>query len=119
MTYWQALLGVGAPADCPGIHDQTALHKAAMNGQANRVALLLQFADPWHRDSDGMTPLDLAVTDIPDNYLQGEFEKTRELLDPALRKPTPAKRWSRALEGLRNYSLQRCGASLLPLQAPI
>ncbi len=88
----QALLGVGAPADCPGIHDQTALHKAAMNGQANRVALLLQYgASPWHRDSDGMTPLDLAVTDIPDNYLQGEFEKTRELLDPALRKPTPAK----------------------------
>jgi ankyrin repeat protein len=84
----QALLGVGSPADCPGIHDQTALHKAAINGQADRVALLLQYgASPWRRDSDGMTPIDLAITDSPENLVQAQFEKTRELLDPTLRKP--------------------------------
>jgi ankyrin repeat protein len=84
----QALLGVGAPADCPGIHNQTALHKAAMNGQTDRVALLLQYgANPWRRDADGLSPLDVAITDSPDNFVQGQFEKTRELLNPALRKP--------------------------------
>jgi ankyrin repeat protein len=88
----QALLGVGAPADCPGIHNQTALHKAVMNGQADRIALLLQYgASPWRRDEDGQTPFDLAITDSPDDFMQAHFEKIREMLNPSLRKPAQKK----------------------------
>jgi ankyrin repeat protein len=83
----KALLGVGAPVDCPGIHGQTALHRAAMKGDADRVAILLEYgASPYQRDSDGRTPLDVATTTSLDDSVQARFEKTRELMNPALRK---------------------------------
>ncbi len=88
----RALLGVGAPADCPGLHNQTALHKAVLSAQADRVTLLLQYgASPWRRDADGVSPLDETITDSPDEFVQAQFEKIRELLNPALRKPAPKK----------------------------
>jgi ankyrin repeat protein len=85
----KALLAVGAPADCPGIHGQTALHFGAMNGDTDRVAVLLQYgANPNQRDDDGRSPLDDATTTSFDDTVQARFQKTRELMNAALSKAT-------------------------------
>jgi len=87
----QALLGVGAPANCAGVHGQTALHWAALNAEVQRVEVLLEYgANPSQRDSEGRTPLDVVMTTNPDPIIQGLFEKTRELLIAAAQKAADA-----------------------------
>jgi ankyrin repeat protein len=78
-----ALIARRAPVNCQSEHGQTALHWAALNGQADRVALLLKSgADVRLRNSEGKTPLDVAKTTNPDKRVQALFASTRaELID--------------------------------------
>jgi ankyrin repeat protein len=75
----RALIAKGAPVNC--LFRETALHWAAMNGETDRVALLLQGgADPQLRNSEGKTALDVATTTNPEPRVQADFAKTRKLL---------------------------------------
>jgi ankyrin repeat protein len=77
----QALIAEKAQVNCQDRNGWTALHWAALNGQADRVALLLQNgADPKLRTKGGQTPLDEAKTSNSESRVQAEFAKTRELL---------------------------------------
>lgn len=83
-----ALVARGAPVNCQDGHGRTALHWAALNGQADRVALLLKSgADRGLKNADGKTPLDIASTTNPDKRVQALFASTRAELIAA---PTPA-----------------------------
>lgn len=80
----QALIVDKAPVNCQDRKGWTALHWAALNGQADRVALLLRNgADPRLRTKAGVTALDVATTSNPESRVQTEFAKTRELLKSA------------------------------------
>ena len=68
----------GSPVNCQ-YRGATALYWAALNGQYDRVELLLDSgADPRQKD------LDAAMTSSSDSRVQGDFEKTRQLLEQAL-----------------------------------
>ncbi len=83
-----ALVAKGAPVNCQDGHGQTALHWAALNGQADRVALLLKSgANRGLKNAEGKTPLDVASTTNPDKGVQALFASTRAELVAA---PTPA-----------------------------
>jgi len=76
----------GSPVNCQ-FRGATALYWAALNGQHDRVQLLLDSgADP--RQSD----LDAANTTNPDSRVQSDFSKTRQLLEKALRASQPTTR---------------------------
>jgi ankyrin repeat protein len=79
-----ALLARKAPVNCQDKTGATALYWAALNGQADRVALLLQYgAYPHLTDKQGKTPLDYATTTNPERRVQDDFAKTRGLLGGA------------------------------------
>ena len=69
----------GSPVNCE-FRGATALYWAALNGQYDRVALLLDSgADPRQQD------LDAANTSNSDSRVQADFAKTRQLLKDALK----------------------------------
>jgi ankyrin repeat protein len=79
-----ALLARKALVNCQDKTGATALYWAALNGQADRVALLLQYgADPHLTDKQGKTPLDYAKTTNPERRVQDDFAKTSGLLEGA------------------------------------
>jgi ankyrin repeat protein len=68
----------GSPVNCQ-FRGATALYWAALNGQYDRVELLLDSgADP------GQRVLDAAITTNSDSRVQANFAKTRQLLKQAL-----------------------------------
>jgi len=80
------LIARSSPVNCQ-FRGASALYWAALNGQHDRVALLLQSgADPRQRD------LDAANTANSDSRVQGDFAKTRELLREALKSSEPKAR---------------------------
>ena len=80
----KALIAEKAPVNCQGRDGWTALHWAALNGEADRVELLLRNgADPKLRNKAGQTPVDVATTSNSESRVQVEFAKTRELLRSA------------------------------------
>ena len=71
------LIAKGSPVNCQ-FNGATALYWAALNGQGDRVALLLKSgADPRQQD------LDAAKTSSSDSRVQGDFAKTHQLLEQA------------------------------------
>jgi ankyrin repeat protein len=77
----RALIAHKAPINCHDKHGVTALHWAALNGQADLVALLLQSgADRTLRDLAGHTPFDVATTTSADASIRAQFTKVRDLL---------------------------------------
>jgi len=77
------LIARGAPVNCQ-FRGATALYWAALNGQNDRVALLLQSgAGPRQQD------LDAAATTNSDSRVQTDFVKTRQLLTEALQSREP------------------------------
>ena len=79
------LIARGSPTNCE-YRGASALYWAALNGQSDRVALLLQSgADPRQRDAVGKTILDAASTTSRDSQVLKDFEKTRQLIEDALK----------------------------------
>ena len=79
----QALIERGAPVNCQ-FRGESALYWAAVNGEADKVRLLLQSgADPTIR-FDGKTIVNVATSTNPDRRVQERFEQTRTLLQEAL-----------------------------------
>ena len=77
----RTLIDSKAPLNCVSAGGQTALYWAAINGQADRVELLLRSgADQQLADMGGKKPLDVARTTNPDQRVQADFAKTREVL---------------------------------------
>lgn len=86
----QVLFRRGAPVNCR-FRGASALYWAAVNGQADKVKLLLQSgADPTIR-FDGKTMLNVATSMNPDRRVQASFEQTRTFLQEALDTITPSK----------------------------
>jgi ankyrin repeat protein len=81
----QALIARKAAVNC---QNSPPLYWAALNGEADRVALLLQCgADPNLRvKGTGQTPLEAAITMHSDRSVQSNFAKTRQLLEKAAKK---------------------------------
>jgi hypothetical protein len=78
-----ALIERGAPINCQ-FRGASALYWAAINGQTDRVKLLLQSgADPTIRVGNE-TLLQAATTTNPDRRVQADFEQTKKLLQEAL-----------------------------------
>jgi hypothetical protein len=78
------LIAKGGPVNCK-YRGASALYWAALNGQSDRVELLLQSsADPREQYDGGHTILDIATTTNRDSRVQKEFAKTRQLLEIAL-----------------------------------
>ena len=76
----------GSPLNCQ-FRGASALYWAALNGQYDRVALLLQSgANPREQD------LDAANASTGDSRVQKEFAKTRQLLKDALKSNEPKPR---------------------------
>jgi uncharacterized protein len=85
-----ALIERGAPVNCR-YRGASALYWAALNGQTDRVELLLRSgADPTIR-VDGKGLLEVATCTNPDRRVQAKFEQTRKLLNDALGSASPAK----------------------------
>lgn len=86
-----ALLAKGSPVDCQNKNGYTALDWAALNGQSDRVLVLLKAgADPRLRTQEGKTALQLASTTNPDSLVQARFEQTRSLLTKAVQRALQA-----------------------------
>jgi len=78
------LIAKGGPVNCK-YRGASALYWAALNGQYDRVELLLQSgADPREQYDGGHTIVDIATTTNRDSRVQKEFAKTRQLLERAL-----------------------------------
>jgi hypothetical protein len=78
------LISKGGPVNCK-YRGASALYWAALNGQADRVELLLQSgADPREQYDGGHTIVDIATTTNRDSRVQKEFAKTRQLLEKAI-----------------------------------
>jgi ankyrin repeat protein len=85
----RALIAKGSPVNCL-FRGASALYWAALNGQFDRVALLLQSgADPRQEDSEGHAILEIATTTNPDSRVQANFAKTRQLIQEALNATKP------------------------------
>jgi ankyrin repeat protein len=85
----RALIAKGSPVNCQ-FRGASALYWAALNGQNDRVALLLQSgADPRQQDGEGHSILGIATTTNPDSRVQADFAKTRQLLQQALNSTKP------------------------------
>jgi len=86
------LIARGSPVNCL-FRGESALYWAALNGQADRVELLLKSgADPRLQDGNGHTILDAATTTNPESRVQADFAKTRKLLEEALKSTEPKTR---------------------------
>lgn len=86
----RALIDKGAPVNCR-YRGASALYWAAINGQTDRVELLLQSgADPTIR-VDGKTLLEAATCTNPDRRVQADFEQTRRTIKAALGSPSTSK----------------------------
>ena len=86
----QALIQRGAPVNCL-YRGASALFWAALNGQADRVQLLLKSgADPTIR-VDGKTMLEAATCTNPDRRVQADFEQTRRIIEAAMPSTSPSK----------------------------
>jgi uncharacterized protein len=84
-----ALIAKRSPVNCQ-FRGASALYWAALNGQYDRVALLLQSgADAQQQDGKGRTILEIATTTNPDSRVQADFMKTRQLLQDALKSTKP------------------------------
>jgi hypothetical protein len=78
------LIAKGGPVNCKYM-GASALYWAALNGQYDRVELLLQSgADPREQYDGGHTIVDIATTTNRDSRVQKEFAETRQLLERAL-----------------------------------
>ncbi len=85
----RTLIARGSPVNCL-YRGASALYWAALNGQYDRVALLLQSgADPRQQDGEGHSILDVATTTNPDSHVQADFARTRQLLQEALKSTAP------------------------------
>lgn len=85
----RALIASKAPVNCQDANGMTALHWAALNGQADRVELLLQNgADPNLRNNAGWTPLNYAMNPSPSLAAREDFKNTRVLLQGAMSRAT-------------------------------
>jgi ankyrin repeat protein len=74
------LIAGGSPLNCR-YRGASALYWAALNGQHDRVALLLNSgADPRQQDGQGHSILDITQTTNPDSRVQADFARTRQLL---------------------------------------
>jgi ankyrin repeat protein len=79
------LIARGSPVDCQ-FRGASALYWAALNGQYDRVALLLRSgADPRQQVGEGHAILDVTNSTNPDSRVQGDFAKTRQLLEDAIK----------------------------------
>jgi ankyrin repeat protein len=77
----QALIDSGAALNCQDKYGRTALHWAAINGEVDKVTILLRSgADRTMRTSGGQTALDAATTTNPEARVQKQFPRTRALL---------------------------------------
>jgi len=86
----RALIERGAPVNCR-YRGASALYWAALNGQTDRVELLLRSgADPTIR-VEGKALLEAATCTNPDRRVQANFEHTRKLLSDALGSVAPTK----------------------------
>jgi ankyrin repeat protein len=86
----RALIERGAPVNC-SYRGASALFLAAINGQTDRVQLLLQSgANPTIR-VDGKTLLEAATCTNPDRRVQADFEQTRRIIKAALESTSPSK----------------------------
>jgi ankyrin repeat protein len=86
----RALIERGAPVNCR-YRGASALYWAALNGQTDRVQLLLQSgADPTIQVG-GKTLLEAATCTNPDRRVQADFEQTRRVIKAALNFPSPGK----------------------------
>ena len=78
------LIAKGNPVNCQS-QGASALYWAALNGEDDRVALLLRSgADPRQKDGGGHTILDVAQTTNRDSRVQTKFAKTRILIEENL-----------------------------------
>lgn len=78
------LIARGSPVNCQ-FRGASALYWAALNGEDDRVALLLNSgADPRQKDGGGHTVLDTAQTTNHDPRVQANFAKTRKLIEENL-----------------------------------
>ena len=86
------LIARGSPVNCQ-FRGASALYWAALNGQYDRVELLLQSgADPRQQDGNGHTILDAATSTNPESRVQADFAKTRQLIEEALKSTEPKAR---------------------------
>jgi len=86
------LIARGSPVNCR-YRGASALYWAALNGQYDRVELLLQSgADPRQQYDGGHTIVDVATTTNRESRVQKQFAKTRQLLEAALKSTEPKNR---------------------------
>jgi ankyrin repeat protein len=84
----RSLIGRDAPVNCR-YRGASALYWAALNGETDRVELLLKSgADPTIRVG-GKTLLETATCTNPDRRVQANFEQTRKLIRAALDSAAP------------------------------
>lgn len=86
----RALIQRGAPVNCR-YRGASALYWAAINGQTDKVQLLLQSGADATIQIDGKTLLEAATCTNPDRRVQADFEKTRRLIRAALESTSPSK----------------------------
>ena len=86
----RALIQRGAPVNCR-YREASALYWAAINGQTDKVQLLLQSGADATIQIDGKALLDAATCTNPDRRVQADFEKTRQLIRAALETTSPSK----------------------------
>ena len=86
----RALIQRGAPVNCR-YRGASALYWAAINGQTDKVQLLLQSGADATIQIDGKALLDAATCTNPDRRVQADFEKTRQLIRAALETTSPSK----------------------------
>lgn len=77
------LIARGSPVDCSH-GGQTALYWAAINGQNDKVALLLEHGADQRRIVNGRTILEMTQTTNPEARVRESFAKTRRVLEENL-----------------------------------
>lgn len=79
----RALIQRGAPVNCR-YRGASALYWASINGETDKVQLLLQSGADAAIQVDGKTLLEAATCTNPDRRVQAHFEQTRRLIRAAL-----------------------------------